>query len=371
MLRYELQARDGSARAGVLHTQRGSIPTPTFMPVGTRGSVKALTPEQVAATGAGIVLGNAYHLALRPGAELVARLGGLHAMCRWSGPMLTDSGGFQVFSLASLRQVSEQGVEFRDPRSGDKHLLSPEISMQQQQLLGADIIMAFDECPEGPCGRDRARDAMERSLRWLGRCVEAWRSDACALFGIVQGAGYADLRQESLDRTVAFDLPGYALGGFSVGEPKQVMEGLLPGLAPRLPEDRPRYLMGVGKPEDLLLGVQSGIDMFDCVMPTRNARNASLFTRWGSLRIRNARHREDPRPLEAGCPCLACAGGFSRAFLRHLCLEKEILFLTLATHHNLTYYQGLMRVLRAAIVAGELSACASRLQAEWAAGLPD
>ncbi len=369
-LHYALAAEDGQARAGTLHTLRGPVPTPTFMPVGTRGSVKALTPRQVAATGAGIVLGNAYHLSLRPGTPLIAELGGLHAFTGWEGPMLTDSGGFQVFSLAGLRKVSEQGVAFRDPRSGEKRMFTPESSMREQEELGADIIMAFDECPEGPCDRERARAAMERSLRWLARCVAAKKRSDCALFGIVQGAGFEDLRRESLERTLAHDLPGYAFGGFSVGEPKEVMQALLPALAPELPADKPRYLMGVGKPEDLVLGVQAGIDMFDCVMPTRNARNASLFTRWGTLRIRNARFRRDPRPVEPDCPCLACAGGFSRAFLRHLCDEKEILFLTLATSHNLTYYQELMRGLRAAILEGRLESWVKGLQAGWKEGVP-
>src|SRR5579871_1464181 len=342
-LSFDVLARDATtlARRGRLHLPHGPVETPAFMAVGTRGAVKACTIDQVLATGTPIVLGNTYHLALRPGPEIVRKAGGLHRFTGWSRNMLTDSGGFQVWSLAKLTRVTDRGVEFRSHYDGSLLDLSPEKSIEVQNALGADIIMAFDECAPHPCPKETAAAAVARTSAWGARSLEAHaRRDEQAIFGIVQGGTFHDLREESAAALVALGFDGYAVGGLSVGEEPALRSDVLEHTCPRLPEDRPRYLMGVGTPLDILEAVARGIDMFDCVMPTRNARNAQVFTWSGEeLKLRNARFREDMSPIDERCSCAACKGGFSRAYLRHLFSVDEITALTLATIHNLTFYQ--------------------------------
>lgn len=347
-MKFDLLGKDGSARRGRLTFERGIVETPAFMPVGTYGTVKAMTPEELRELGAQIILGNTFHLMLRPGMEVVRAHGGLHRFMHWDGPILTDSGGFQVWSLGKLRKISEQGVTFQSPVNGDRIFMGPEESMVMQQALGADIIMIFDECTPYPATEEQARVSMELSLRWAERSKRAHAGHPGALFGIVQGGMYEHLRHESLAglKNIGFD--GYALGGLSVGEPKAEMLRVLDSVAPKLPSDRPRYLMGVGTPEDLVEAVHRGLDMFDCVLPTRNARNGWLFTHDGAVKIRNSRYAADTDPVDPHCDCYTCRH-YSRAYLRHLQQCNEILGARLATTHNLYYYQSLMRGLRQAI----------------------
>ena len=360
---FRLTATDPScqARRGVLSTPHGDVQTPAFMPVGTAGSVKGLTPRQVSETGATMVLANTYHLYLRPGHQTVQELGGVHRFVAWDGPILTDSGGFQVFSHKEIRKISDDGVKFASFIDGSKHFIGPEESMAIQESLGADIAMAFDECPALPATRDRIKDAMDRTTRWLGRCVAAHSLADQGLFGIVQGGVETDLRAEHVEAITAFDLPGYALGGLSVGEEPEQMYDVVQHTAPLLPADRPRYLMGVGRPEDLLECVIRGVDMFDCVMPTRNARNGLLFTSQGRLVIRHAAHKRDERPLDPECGCYTCSN-FSRAYLRHLHMAKEILAPVLCSLHNVHYYQELMSNIRSAVADGSLLELRKRLR---------
>ena len=366
--RFTLHARSGKARAGEIVTPRGTIRTPAFMPVGTAGSVKGMLPESVAATGADIMLGNTYHLMLRPGAERIARLGGLHRFMNWERPILTDSGGFQVMSLAGLRKLTEEGVTFRSHVDGDRHMLSPERSMEIQRLLGSDIVMAFDECPRLPADREAIAASMRLSMRWAERSRAAFGAPAGrALFGIQQGGLDPDLRAESAEALIAIGFEGYAIGGLAVGEGQRAMFEALDFAPGMLPEDKPRYLMGVGRPEDILGAVERGVDMMDCVLPTRSGRTGKAFTSGGEVNLRNARHRDDPRPLEAGCACPACTG-YARAYLHHLVRSGEMLGAMLLTWHNLKYYQALMAALRAAIAGGRLPDLAADLRAGWAAG---
>ena len=344
---FEVRQRDGQARRGALELAHGSVDTPAFMPVGTYGAVKAMSPDELVATGSQIVLGNTFHLWLRPGLGVIGRHGGLHRFMGWKGPILTDSGGFQVFSLGELRKVAEEGVTFASPINGDKLFLSPEEAMRIQQALNSDIAMAFDECTSYPATEKEAADSMRLSMRWAARSKAAWKSEN-RLFGIVQGGTYEKLRDESLATLQGIGFDGYAIGGLAVGEPKEDRSRILGHVAPRLPADKPRYLMGMGTPEDLVEAVGAGIDMFDCVLPTRNARNGWLFTRYGDIRIRNARHRDDIAPLDEQCGCVTCRN-FSRAYLYHLQKTNEILGARLNTLHNLHYYQELMRELRLAI----------------------
>ena len=353
-MKFELLATDGRARRGRLEFARGTIETPVFMPVGTYGTVKSMTPEELEGLGARIILGNTFHLMLRPGEDIVRAHGGLHEFMHWERPILTDSGGFQVWSLADLRKISEEGVRFASPVDGSPVFLGPERSMEIQRALGSDIVMAFDECTPYPATESEARSSMELSLRWAARCREAHGDNPSALFGIVQGGMYDALRRESLAGLVEIGFDGYALGGLSVGEPAAEREAVLDAVEPHMPADHPRYLMGVGTPEDLVESVARGIDMFDCVMPTRHARNGYLFTRHGTLRIRNARHRDDTGPLDPECPCYTCRN-YSRAYLRHLERCNEILGARLNTIHNLHYYLDLMAQMRAAIEAGEFA----------------
>lgn len=353
-MRFRIQARDGAARRGRIELARGVIDTPAFMPVGTCGAVRGVDPDMVAATGAQVMLGNTFHLMLRPGAEIVRRLGGLHRFIGWERPLLTDSGGFQVFSLGAMRKLSEEGVHFRSPVDGAPVFLGPEASMAVQKALGSDIVMIFDECTPWPIDEEGARTSMELSLRWAARSREAFGDHPAALFGIVQGGMYDGLREESLAGLRAIGFDGYAIGGLSVGEPREEMLRILDHLCHRMPEAAPRYLMGVGRPEDLVDAVQRGIDMFDCVMPTRNARNGHLFVEGGVIRIRNSRYRDDPRPLDENCACPTCLR-FSRAYLRHLMVTNEILGATLNSVHNLHYYQHLMCEMREAIGQGRLA----------------
>jgi len=347
-MQFKLFTCDGAARRGRLSFERGMVETPAFMPVGTYGTVKAMTPEELRELGAQIILGNTFHLMLRPGMEVIRAHGGLHGFMHWDGPILTDSGGFQVWSLGKLRKISEQGVTFQSPVNGDRIFMGPEESMAMQQALGADIIMVFDECTPYPATEEQARASMELSLRWAERSKRAHQGQPGALFGIVQGGMYAHLRQESLAGLKQIGFDGYALGGLSVGEPKADMLRILDGIAPQLPADRPRYLMGVGTPEDLVEAVRRGVDMFDCVLPTRNARNGWLFTHDGQVKIRNSRYIADTGPVDPLCGCITCRH-YSRAYLRHLQQCNEILGARLATIHNLYYYQSLMRGLRQAI----------------------
>ena len=339
---------DGQARRGRLIFGRGVVDTPAFMPVGTYGTVKAMTPEEVRASGAQIILGNTFHLMLRPGIDVISRFGTLHEFMHWDGPLLTDSGGFQVYSLDALRKITEQGVTFSSPVNGDRVYMGPEESMQVQRGLGADVVMVFDECTPYPATEAEARASMELSLRWARRSRLAHGDNPAALFGIVQGGMYGALRQESLAGLMEIDFDGYALGGLSVGESMRERNAVLADIMPLVPAAAPRYLMGVGKPEDIVAAVQLGVDMFDCVLPTRNARNGHLFVRSGVVRIRNSRYRTDERPLDEACRCYTCRH-FSRAYLHHLDKCGEILGARLNTLHNLTYYQDLMTGLRTAI----------------------
>ncbi len=390
MLRFDLLATDPAshARRGRLTLNHGVVETPIFMPVGTYGTVKGVMPRSLHETGAQIILGNTFHLWMRPGLDVVQQFGGLHAFEQWHKPILTDSGGFQVWSLGEMRKISEEGVKFASPVNGDKLFLTPEISMQIQTTLNSDIVMQFDECTpyetKGTLTTEReARESMELSLRWARRCQAEFErlGNPNALFGIVQGGMFEHLRDESLQQLVEMDFPGYAVGGVSVGEPKEDMLRITAHTPHRLPAHKPRYLMGVGTPEDLVYGVQQGVDMFDCVMPTRNARNGHLFTRFGDLKIRNARHKTDPRPIDETCTCYACAGasgvaysqggreGFSRAYLHHLERCGEMLAPMLATVHNLHYYLHLMSEVRAALDAGQLSAFAAQFHTDRARGV--
>lgn len=350
-MQFEVQHRDGAARACVLEFERGVVRTPVFMPVGTYGTVKAMTPEELIDLGAQIVLGNTYHLMLRPGTDVLKRHGGLHRFMHWKGPILTDSGGFQVFSLGERRTISEQGVTFRSPINGDSIFLSPEISMEVQADLGADIVMVFDECTPYPATVDAARASMELSLRWARRSKTAHAGSAAAQFGIVQGGMYDDLRRASLDGLLEIGFDGYAIGGLSVGEPKDEMYRVARDIAARLPAERPRYLMGVGTPEDLIEAIGCGIDMFDCVLPTRNARNGYLFTSTGVVKIRNRSHRDSVAALDPLCRCYTCQN-YTRAYLHHLDKTNEILGSRLNTIHNLAYYLELMQSARQAIGQG-------------------
>ena len=379
MLQFTVHRTSGAARRGTLTLNHGSLDTPQFMPVGTYGTVKGITPDGLKQAGAQIILGNTFHLWLRPGLDVVRQFGGLHRFIGWDRPILTDSGGFQVWSLGAMRRISEEGVKFASPVNGDKLFLTPEVSMQIQTVLNSDIVMQFDECT--PYDVDRggqkhitteaeARASMELSLRWAARCKTEFArlENPNALFGIVQGGMFEPLRDASLDGLAALDLPGYAIGGLSVGEPKEDMLRLLRHTAPRLPANKPRYLMGVGTPEDLVDGVAAGIDLFDCVMPTRNARNGHLFTRFGDLRIRNARFKQDERPLDESCTCPTCRQ-FSRAYLHHLDRCGEMLFGMLATTHNLHYYLQLMRDMREALDTDSFDAFVVRFRTERARGV--
>ncbi len=393
MLKFELLKTDGHARRGRLTLNHGVVETPVFMPVGTYGTVKGVMPKSLEDMGAQIILGNTFHLWMRPGLDVMKTFGGLHRFENWGKPILTDSGGFQVWSLGEMRKISEEGVRFSSPVNGDKLFLTPEVSMQIQTVLNSDIVMQFDECTpyvslepktKGQLTTEReARVSMELSLRWAQRCKTEFErlENPNALFGIVQGGMYEKLRDESLAALEELDFPGIAVGGVSVGEPKDDMQRLMRHVGPRLPAHKPHYLMGVGTPEDLVYGVQHGIDMFDCVMPTRNARNGHLFTRFGDLKIRNARHKSDERPLDETCSCYACAGnsglpyqqggreGFSRAYLHHLDRCGEMLGPMLATVHNLHYYLNLMREVRAALDAGSFGVFVAQFHAERARGV--
>jgi queuine tRNA-ribosyltransferase len=349
---FELITSDGLARRGVLTLAHGRVDTPAFMPVGTYGSVKAMSPQELHALGAQIVLGNTFHLWLRPGVDVIAKHGGLHRFMGWEAPILTDSGGFQVFSLGAMRKLSEEGVRFASPINGDALFLTPEISMEIQQALDSDIAMVFDECTAYPATEAEAADSMRLSMRWAARSKASFNGKNL-LFGIVQGGMYEALREESLARLVELSFDGYAIGGLSVGEPKEDRSRVIAHTAPRMPKERPRYLMGMGTPEDLIEAVAQGVDMFDCVLPTRNARNGWLFTRFGDIKIRNARYRDDTSPLDETCGCYACRN-FTRAYLYHLQKANEILGARLNTLHNLFYYQSLMAELRRAIEAKTL-----------------
>lgn len=354
-MKFDLLQKDGAARRGKLIFERGVVDTPAFMPVGTYGTVKGMLPRDIKEIGAQIILGNTFHLMLRPGTEVIKAHGDLHDFMQWQGPILTDSGGFQVFSLGDLRKISEEGVKFRSPIDGSEVFLDPEKAIQVQRDLGADIVMIFDECTPYPATETEARESMELSLRWAQRSKDAHEGNPAALFGIVQGGMYESLRSESLQGLVDIGFDGYAIGGLSVGEPKEDMLRVLEHLQPQMPEDKPRYLMGVGKPEDIIEAVCRGIDMFDCVMPTRNARNGHLFTSGGVVKIRNAVHRHDTGPLDAQCDCYTCQH-FSRAYLHHLDKCGEILGAQLNTIHNLHFYQQLMAQLREAIAEQRLQA---------------
>ena len=349
---YELVKKDErtGARAGIIHTPHGSFPTPIFMPVGTQASVKGVSPDELHDLGAGIILSNTYHLFLRPGMDLIREAGGLHKFMHWDRAILTDSGGFQVFSLGDLRKITEEGVTFRSHIDGSKKFLSPEVSMEVQMALGADIVMAFDECVPYPADYNYAKQSTERTIRWLQRCKEAMTAPNQGLFGIVQGGMYKDLREWSARETTAMDLPGYAVGGLSVGEPKELMYEMLEYSTSLLPQDKPRYLMGVGTPDCLVEGVQRGIDMFDCVYPTRVARNGMAMTWTGRLVMKNAQFTHDHTVLEEGCGCYACRNGYTRAYIRHLVRANEIFGLRLLSLHNLYFLQEFMRRMRQAIL---------------------
>ena len=356
---FELKATDGAARAGVISTPRGEVRTPAFMPVGTAATVKAMMPENVRATGADILLGNAYHLMLRPTAERIDRLGGLHRFMNWQRPILTDSGGFQVMSLAGLRKLSEDGVTFKSHIDGSKHELTPERSMEIQRLLGSDIVMCFDECPALPASDEEVARAMRLSMRWAARSKEAFGDrPGHALFGIMQGGVNPELREESAKALTEIGFDGYAIGGLAVGEGQEAMFGVLDYAPGYLPTDRPRYLMGVGKPDDIVGAVKRGVDMMDCVLPSRSGRTGQVFTRYGQLNIKNARHQDDPRPLDEECTCPACRN-YSRAYLHHVYRSQEIISSMLLTWHNLHYYQQIMEGMRQAIAKGRF--------AEWEA----
>jgi queuine tRNA-ribosyltransferase len=373
--RFELLATDGAARTGVIHTPRGTIRTPAFMPVGTAATVKAMLPQNVRETGADILLGNTYHLMLRPGAERIARLGGLHKFMDWSRPILTDSGGFQVMSLSALRKISEEGVRFQSHIDGHAEFLSPERAMQIQRLLGSDIQMVFDECPALPATHAAIEKSMALSMRWAKRSKSAFAEQADeertgrACFGIVQGGTFPDLRVRSAEALMEIGFDGYAVGGLAVGEPQAAMFDTLEATVPHLPEGRPRYLMGVGKPSDIVGAVLRGVDMFDCVLPTRSGRNGQAFTREGPLNLKNARFAEDPAPLDASCSCPACHQ-FSRAYLHHVVKSGEIIAAVLLTWHNLTFYQNLMLELRQAIAQFRLERFAAGLSSSMETETP-
>jgi queuine tRNA-ribosyltransferase len=386
MLEFQVLKTEGHARRGTLTLNHGVVQTPIFMPVGTYGTVKGVTPRSLQEMGAQIILGNTFHLWMRPGLDVMQQFGGLHRFEQWNKPILTDSGGFQVWSLGEMRKISEEGVKFASPVNGDKLFLTPEISMQIQTTLNSDIVMQFDECtPYEVKGQltthAQARHSMQLSQRWALRCKTEFArlENPNALFGIVQGGMFEDLRQESLDALVEMDFPGYAVGGVSVGEPKEEMLRVMAHTPHRLPADKPRYLMGVGTPEDLVEGVTQGVDMFDCVMPTRNARNGHLFTRFGDLKLRNARHRSDERPIDETCTCYTCrgttaadgtvSGGFSRAYLHHLERCGEMLAPMLASIHNLHYYLNLMREVREALEAGTFAAFVRQFREDRARGV--
>jgi queuine tRNA-ribosyltransferase len=360
-MQFEVLGTDGAARAGRLTTPHGVVDTPAFMPVGTYGTVKAMSPLELRELGAQIVLGNTFHLWLRPGLAVIEAHGGLHRFMGWEGPILTDSGGYQVFSLGELREIGEEGVRFQSPVNGDPCFLSPEESMRIQRVLDADIVMVFDECTPYPATLEQARDSMHLSLRWAERSKRAHEGNANALFGIVQGGVYERLRDESLAGLSAIGFDGYAIGGLAVGETKPERMRVLAHTVPRLPAAKPRYLMGVGTPQDIVEAVIAGIDMFDCVLPTRNARNGWVYTSVGIVKLRNARYRDDLDPLDPACECYTCRT-FTRSYLHHLQRVNEILGARLNTLHNLHYYQELMRKLRAAIVEGRLAACAADMQ---------
>ncbi len=366
---FSISATDGKARTGTIAMRRGEIRTPAFMPVGTAATVKAMKPEGVRATGADILLGNTYHLMLRPGAERVARLGGLHKFMNWDRPILTDSGGYQVMSLSDLRKITEDGVTFKSHLDGSKHLITPERSMEIQRLLGSDIVMAFDECPRADAPRDVIEKSMQMSMRWAARSRAGFDSgeehaERSALFGIQQGALDKGLRRDSAAALQEIGFDGYAIGGLAVGEGQEAMFATLDFAPDMLPIDRPRYLMGVGKPDDLVGAVERGVDMFDCVLPSRSGRNGQGFTWNGPVNLRNARHAEDPAPLEPRCPCDACTK-YSRAYLHHLHKSGEILGAMLLTEHNLTFYQSLMAGMRDAIALGQFAAWAARFRADY------
>jgi queuine tRNA-ribosyltransferase len=363
-IRFEVLAVDGAARRGRLHTPHGVVETPMFMPVGTQATVKGLTPAQLDGVGACILLGNTYHLTLRPGDDIVAEMGGLHRFMHWHGPILTDSGGFQIYSLAQSRKITDEGAVFRSHIDGALLELTPERAVAIQERLGSDIAMCLDECPPGDTPLDYLRVAVERTLLWARRCKEAHRRPDQALFAIVQGGTDLQLRNHCAERLVEMDFPGYALGGFSVGETEAQMVAALGPSAELLPRDRPRYLMGVGRPADILEGIACGIDLFDCVMPTRNGRNALAFTDSGVVKMRNAKHRRDPAPLESGCPCYTCRH-FSRAYLHHLFSAQEMLGPTLLSLHNVAYYLRLVARAREAIAAGSFAAFRSVRLACW------
>ncbi|WP_417318352.1 tRNA guanosine(34) transglycosylase Tgt [Emcibacter sp.] len=370
--RLKIEATDGNARTGVLKTWRGDIRTPAFMPVGTAATVKAMKPETVRGTGADILLGNTYHLMLRPTAERIHNLGGLHKFMNWERPILTDSGGFQVMSLAQLRKITEEGVAFQSHIDGSKHMLSPERSMEIQRLLGSNIVMAFDECTPYPATKKETADSMRLSMRWAKRSFDGFHNgsehaEKNALFGIVQGGVFEDLRHESIEALTDMGFQGLAVGGLAVGEGQEVMFKVLDYTMPKMPTDIPRYLMGVGKPDDIVGAVERGIDMFDCVLPTRSGRTAQGFTRRGTVNLKNARHTDDPRPLDEECGCDACTK-YSRAYLSHLIRSGEILGAMLLTEHNLTYFQDLMQGLREAIAAGKLSEFVAGFHAKRALG---
>jgi queuine tRNA-ribosyltransferase len=364
---YELERRDGAARAGLFTTPHGNVHTPAFMVVGTQGAVRAMTPAQVRGTGAEVLLANTYHLALRPGEALVEKLGGLHGFARWDGPILTDSGGFQVFSLPS-KEIDDRGVRFKNELDGSVLELTPERSIQIQNALGADVIMAFDECTPYPAAEALAAEGVRRTLHWLERCVRAHARRDQALFGIVQGSTYEALRARCAEAVVAHDLPGYAIGGVSVGEGHELLVRITAATAPLLPETKPRYLMGVGLPEDVIAAIGLGIDLFDCVIPTRYARSASVFTRRGRIRLTHRRYRNDRYPIDPSCDCEACAGGFSRAYLHHLFAANEILSAILASIHNVRFYQNLVAAARAAILAGGFADWRDGFLAEYQRG---
>jgi len=365
---FDLKATDGKARTGVIHTPRGDVRTPAFMPVGTAATVKAMMPESVRATGADILLGNTYHLMLRPTAERIDRLGGLHKFMNWERPILTDSGGFQVMSLAGLRKLTEKGVTFKSHVDGSKHELTPERSMEIQRLLGSDIVMCFDECPALPADRDRIAESMRLSMRWAERSREAFGDrPGHALFGIMQGGLEQDLREESAEALKNIGFEGYAVGGLAVGEGQEAMFGCLDYAPEFLPNDKPRYLMGVGKPDDIVGAVARGIDMMDCVLPSRSGRTGQVFTRYGVVNIKNARHADDPRPLDENCACPACSN-YSRAYLHHVFRSNEMISGMLLTWHNLHYFQEIMQGMRDAIAAGNFDAWQSNFHAQRAQG---
>ena len=378
-MKFELLKTDGKARRGALSLSHGVVQTPIFMPVGTYGSVKAMSSADLDAVGAQIVLGNTFHLWLRPGLDVMKAHGGLHSFMNWTKPILTDSGGFQVWSLGDLRKISEEGVAFQSPVNGDKLFLTPEESMRIQAVLNSDIVMVFDECTAYPSTRDQTAESMRLSMRWAKRSKEEFRAlnNPNALFGIVQGGMMEDLRQESLDGLAELDFHGYAIGGLSVGEPKEDMNRILAFTAPRLPEHKPRYLMGVGTPEDLVEGVSQGVDMFDCVMPTRNARNGWIFTRFGDIKIRNSRYRDDLGPIDESCACPVCTPrahgddrpAYSRSYLYHLQKAQEILGAHLATVHNLYFYLDLMHQMREAIAQGAFAAWRRQFHEDRARGV--